>query len=253
MNRRNTASILLLIALLLVAMLVSSACGGKEKEAAPPQEVILEPGLITSGEPDNPTQPDTSEPDPENDPTEEPVEEDFTDLGRASTINDLMANKKKIHSYYFEQTQDNLFIRTWYADGWMKIVIAFADGEESTEYFDCENLILVSHTPAAGDYGVMMDFEQGDSDDMPQNHLSNDYHQYRVLETDNIEGQICRVLEGSRGEKLWVSTMHGFPLQVEFTDPTNDEHYTVLYENLTFNQVQAEDVAIPDDLEIIQF
>lgn len=251
MNRRNCVAILL-IALLIAAIPLSSACGGKDKNAPPPQEVILEPGL-TSGEPDAAAQADTPEPTEEepSDPADL-SEGDFIDLGRASTLNDLMANKERIRSYYFEQTQDDIFIRTWYADGWMKIILSFADGEEETEYIDCENRILVSYMPAVGDYGILETFAEGDPN-LPVNHLNNDYHEFRVVDTDNIEGQVCRVLEGRQGEKLWVSTKYGFPLQVEFIDPTNGKQYIVPYENLTLNQVLYEDVIIPEDLDIYQY
>ena len=193
----------------------------------------------------------------EPDPIDPDVDEnDFIDLGRATTLDDLMANRAKIHSYYFEQTitasYGDLFVRTWYADGMMKKVSTFEDGEENIEYVDCENMFLVLRAPATADFGIFMSFEPGDPD-MPDNHLSNDYHQYRLVDTDTINGQICRVLENRQGEKLWVSTKHGFPLQVEFNDPTNEEHFILTYQNIMFNQTDYEDVAIPDDLLIVQY
>ena len=246
MNRRKFAY-RLLIFMLLAAIVVFSACSGKEKEAPTPQQVILEPGLTSNGQ-EMPASQDTQE-----NESEQPSEEEFVDLGRATKIEDLMANKENINSYYFEQTVNGsygeVFVRTWYVDGRMKIVSVFEDGEENTEYIDYQDLSLVSYSPAAGDYGMMMTFEPDDPD-IPNNPLAYDYHQYRVLDTESISGQTCRVLEGRQSEKLWISTKHGFPLKVEFDDPTNDEHFIITYESITFNQVSYDDVAIPDNLTI---
>jgi hypothetical protein len=233
---RYNATAIWIIMLLLMVMLTSSACGGKEEEAqAPSQQVILEPGLSDKA-PGKPAQPETNEPDVGSSMS---AEEGFIDNERASTLNDLMSNKAKIKSYYFEYiinaSYGEIFVRTWYANGLMKIVSAFTEGETITEYFDCGDLSLVYHN-SNEDYGWIETFEPGDPN-APKNLLDNDYHQYRVVDTDNINGQTCRVLESRQGEKLWISTKHGFPLQVEYTDPTNDEHFIVAYEGLTFNQV----------------
>jgi outer membrane lipoprotein-sorting protein len=235
--------------LLLTSMLIFSACSSnKEKEAQQPQEVILEPGLIKK-EPDTPAQPETSE-------QESPTTADdvFIDKDRASTLDDLMANKEKIQSYYydFSITDDygEMLIRVWYKDGLMKIVREFPDGDTEIEYFNCKNLTLVSHTPAFDDYGIMTTFEPGDPN-MPKDHLSNDYHQFRLLDTESIDGQTCRVME-NKDEKLWISTKYGFPLQREYSDPTTNEHVTAIFENITFNQVKYEEVVIPSDLLIYE-
>jgi hypothetical protein len=168
-----------------------------------------------------------------------------------------MNNKEKITSYYFEQniqaSYGSMLVKTWYADGWLKIVSIFPGEEEHTEYFDCNNLILIDIQPSPeGDVGWVMTMEPGDQD-IPRNHAANDYHQYKVVDTDSIDGQTCRVLESRQGEKLWVSTKHGFPMQVEYNDPTNDEHFVIFYENLTFNQTSYEEVAYPEDLTIIEY
>ncbi|MCL1976101.1 MAG: hypothetical protein FWG61_08085 [Firmicutes bacterium] len=256
MKKVHVALILLFI-LLIAVMTIITSCNGHKKDALT-QEIILEPG-ITEQDSHTPAVAETIDTEPSLEAEAEPKtqpEEDFIDQGRASTINDLMANKAKITSYYFEQTiyasYGEVFVQTWYANGWMKIVSSFTDGEENIEYFDCENLILVSHAPSAGNYGMMETFEEGNPD-IPKNHLDNDYHNYKVVGTESIDGQICRILESRLGEKLWVSTKHGFPLQVEFNDPTNDEHFLIAYEGITFNQVRNEDVAMPQDLEIIMY
>ena len=251
MNRCNFAFVLLMM-LLLVALPLFCACGGKEEETPSQEQVILEPGL-SAAEPESPALPDEPDPDPEP-KTPDAVEEEFIDMGRASTIDDLMANKEKIYSYYFEQTIDSvfgeMFVKTWYTYGLMKIIRSFPDEDEAIEYFDFPNRTLVSYTPATDDYGIMMTFEDNDPE-IPKEHLSNDYHQYRLVDTDTINGQICRVLQSRQGDKLWVSTKHGFPLQMEYLDPESNERLTVVFENLSFNQVRYEDVATPDDLEII--
>ena len=246
-NYISVLSIILLITLLLATATVFSACAKKGRE----EPVILEPGLPTD-EPNVQDEPDSNDP---LEGEEETPEEDFIDMDRASTLDDLMANKEKIHSYYFEQnisaSYGDMLVKTWYADGWMKIASIFGDGEENIEYFDCGNLILVS-CASVDDYGMMMTFEPGDPD-IPKNHLTNDYHQFRVEGTDSIGGQTCRILLSREGEKLWVSTKYGFPLQVEFTDPTNDEHFIISYDNLTINTTDYEEVAIPDDLVIYRY
>jgi hypothetical protein len=257
MNRRCLISIFLFL-LLLAVMPLFSACANKEKEAQPNQ-VILEPGFSTPGD-DTTNQPVTPAPEPQPAASGEDEgdedEEAFIDLGRASTLDDLMANKEKIHSYYFEQTVNasygEMSVQTWYADGWMKIVNIFSDGEENIDYINCEHMFSISLAPATRDYGILMYFEPDDPD-MPENYLSNDYHQYRVVDTESINGQNCRVLESRQGKKLWVSTKYGFPLQVEFTDPTNEEHFIITYENIIFNQTRYEDVAVPADTELIQY
>ena len=249
MKRRNTASLLLIM--LLAAIPVFSACGGTEKEPPEPQQVILEPGATQSG-------PATSAP-PETPGPEEPPEEEegFVDMGLASTLKDLMANKEKIHSYYFEYaTSDEygeMFVRTWYKDGLMKIVRSFPDGDEIFEYFIYEELALVSYAPAYDSSGTKIYFKPDDPY-IPRNHLSNDYGQYSALSTESIGGQTCRVIEKRgerRGEKLWVSTLYGFPLQAELIDPGSGERRTEIYENLTLNQVEYTDVLIPGDLDIV--
>ena len=246
MERVNHIATVLLIMLLLAAIALCCSCG-KEKEEQP-QQVILEPGLTEK-------EPVTPEPQAEPEPVAEEGD-DFADKGRASTIDDLMANKEKIQSYYFEQTITtafgDIFVKTWYTNGQMKIISTYEDGEENREYFDCEKLILVFHAPAVDDFGRMITFEPGDTE-MPKNYLASDYHDFRVVDSDSIEGQTCRVLDTRHGEKLWVSTKHGFPLQREFTDTDSGGQYTVAFENIVFNQVKYEDVAIPEDLIIYQF
>lgn len=246
--KKRCIIILLVIVLLLVTASLS-ACGKSGKPSAEPQPVIIEPGLANEAPPEEAPAPETPA------TPELPPEEEFTDLGRASTLDDLMANKAKIESYYFEQTigyeAGDIHIHTWYKNGIMKIVSSYPGAPESVDYFDCYAYELITYTPSAGKNAVLITYEEGDAE-VPNNPLNYNYHDYRVLETASIEGQVCRVLENSNGDKLWVGTKYGFPMQVEFVDSLTDEHFVVPYENITINQVTDEDVAIPTDLVIYE-
>jgi len=237
---------ILLTALLFMTVTVLGACGGKPE--IPPAATIIEEGLDIKTPPEAVDDPEPNPPDPE------PVE-DFVDLGRASTLDDLMSNKEKIISYYFEQTINyiagNISIKTWYIDGMMKIVSSYPGAPESVDYYDCYDYVLVSHTPSMGKNAIMITYKAGDPE-IPNNPLDYDYNTFHVVETDSIDGQICRVMENRTGEKLWVGTKYGFPMQVEFTDPLIDEHFIVLYENIDINNVTLKDVTMPDDLEIYE-
>jgi len=238
---------ILLTALLLMSVLVLGACNGKPE---PPLDstTIIEPGLP------NIETPDAIVDDPEPITDDPEGTEDFVDLGRASTLDNLMNNKAKITSYYFEHTINyvtgEITIKTWYYDSMMKIVSAFSDAPESVEYYDCYEHELISHMPAFGKSAIMRTLKEGDPD-IPNNPLAYDYHSFRVVETDSIDGQICRVMERA-GETLWVGTKYGFPMQVEFRDSLTDEHLIVPYENITINQTTLEDVTMPDDLDIYE-
>lgn len=253
MNRYNLVAMWWIMLLFAVVVMILPACG-KSEQSSSSQEVILEPGIKQDGSGEPVSTPIETE--AEDEPVI-PAEEEggFVDQGRASTIENLMSNKSKIMSYYFEQTINasygDIFIKTWYADGWMKIVSIAPYGEENTEYVDYENSLLIEILSSPSGYiGKMSSFKPGDPD-IPNNYVDTDYHQFRIVDNDNIDGQTCRVLESRQGEKRWVSTKYGFPVQVEFNDPTNDEHFIISFDNLTFNEVSYEDIAIPDDIDII--
>lgn len=246
--KRRCANMLLLVSLLITAAALS-ACNNGDKPSGEPQPVIIEPGVKTEPSPEE-------EPAPEQSPLPEQPAEDFVDLGRASTLDDLMDNKAKIESYYFEQTisygDGDIHVKTWYKGGVMKIVSSYPGAPESIDYYDCYTRELVTYTPSSsGKNAMLITYDEGDPE-LPDNPLDYNYHDYRVLETDSIDGQVCRVLESRDGVKLWVNTKYGFPMQVEFTDAQSEEHFVVPYENIVINQVTDEDVSMPADLVIYE-
>ena len=94
----------------------------------------------------------------------------------------------------------------------------------------------------------MMEFSPSDPD-LPDQPKADDYLSYTVVATEEIDGQVCKVLQTDTGDKLWVSTLYGMPLQVEFTDSLGDR-YTVAYENLRINDISDKEIALPEGVTV---
>ena len=86
-------------------------------------------------------------------------------------------------------------------------------------------------------------------EEAPGNPLLDDYLACKMLGTEVVNRQTCCILETPDGNKLWVSTRYGFPLQVEFVDQLGSR-FTVEYRNLEINTVTEDQVTIPDDLQV---
>jgi len=70
------------------------------------------------------------------------------------------------------------------------------------------------------------------------------------LVTSQLVNQSCLALKNSAGDKFWISTKYGIPLQVEFTDSMTGERLKVKYENYKINSLDLSEVEIPDELQI---
>lgn len=230
---------------LLAFMLIFSGCNGNDSLTDPSQDdsVILEPGFSYG--------------DIKNDPDEEGTDPDeqimkFIDKGDATTIADLEAAQAKIQSYYFEQTipytNASVFVRVWYYNNKMK-VISSVDGYVLTEfYYNYDDMTMISYSPADSDKAVMMDFDINGAD-APGNPLSDDFSTSILVGSEELARQLCFIVETATGDKKWISTKYGFPLQVEFVDHLGDQ-YTVGYRNVKINTVTEEAVEFPADIPI---
>ena len=107
---------------------------------------------------------------------------------------------------------------------------------------------MIYYTPSEGNQAIKMDFNPN-GDDAPDNPKDEDYASCTMLGTETIDGQLCYILQTSVGDKLWVGTKYGFPLQVEFVDHLGDT-YTVAYRNVAINTISAAEVAVPDNISI---
>ena len=229
----------LCLTLLLAAAVFMAGCGSADGSKDENEPIVLEPGIENN---DSGTVDDGQE---------NEVEE-FVDKGEATTVDDLVAAHDKITSYYFEQTipyaDGSVFLQVWYWNNLMKVVASAAGGEINESYYDYNEMTMIYYTPSEGNEAIKMDFDpQGE--DAPDNPKDEDYRTCTQLGTEQIDGQLCYIMETSVGDKLWVSTKYGFPLQVQFVDHLGDT-YTVEYCNVAINTVTAEDVAVPDDLNI---
>jgi hypothetical protein len=235
-------AVISIIVLLAIAMLALGACAPTAED--PGDETIIEPGVN-----DEQTGDEASEPDDQNSTDTSAT---FIDKGQQSTIDDLTASQAKIKSYYFEQTipyaDAAVFLQVWYFDNKMKVITS-VDGQGLTEfYYDYDEMTVISYSPGDSDTGIMMDFD-AEGEDAPDNPVTDDYSSCTLLGNETINRQLCYILQTLSGDKLWVSTKYGFPLQVEFVDHLGSL-YTVEYRNLEINTLSEEDVAVPADLPI---
>ena len=221
---------------LLILMLILCGCS-TETTVDEDDIVILEPG--------NPEDAQDNEQGSES-------EIKFIDKGEFTTIEDLTAAQAKISSYYYEQripyTDASVFIRVWYADNSMK-VISSVDGYVLTEfYYDFDEMTMISYSPADSDTGIKVGFSL-DSEEAPDNPLALDYPTLNHTGTEDVNRQLCYIFENTNGEKYWISTEYGFPLQKEFSDHLG-ERYTISYKNIKINTVSADQVAVPEEMQI---
>ena len=221
-------------------MLALSACGPSED---PGDQMIIEPGL---------------EDDPSGEDIDSTVEDEpdatvtFADKGEQTTVDDLTAAQAKIKSYYFEQTipyaDASVFLQVWYCDNKMKVITSVGGQGLSEFYYDYDEMSVISYSPGDSDTAIKMDFDP-QSLDAPDNPVADDYGNCVLLGNEKINRQLCYILQTPSGDKLWVGTKYGFPLQVEFVDHLGDL-YTVQYRNLEINTLSAKDVAVPANLPI---
>jgi len=239
------------VAVLLALLLPLAACGGTEEPAVGEEPTVIEPGL---NEEDQQT-PDSGEPEPEPEP-QQPLPEDlFPDKGQAATLEDLAVAQSKIESYYFEQTvqypSGHMFMQVWYKDGQMKVITSVDGVSQSEFYYDYVNMTVTTYYPGVSQAAMMADFDAG-SPDAPQNPKTADYSSCTVLGTETVNRQTCLILQTTEGNKIWVGTKYGFPLQAEFTDSLGDQ-YTVQYKNVAINTITDGEVLPPADLVINNF
>ncbi len=241
-----------IVVLLLASLAFLASCSdGNSGDADGEGPIVLEPG-ISSGDPD----PDSQSPEDDDaaadDPADNPAGDGFIDKGEATTVADLIAAHDKITSYYFEQTipyaDGSVSLKVWYADNKMKVVANAAGGEINESYYDYNERTMIYYTPADGNDAIKMDFNP-DGEDAPDNPKDEDYAACIMLGKEELNGQLCYILQTGIGDKLWVSTKYGFPLQVEFVDHLGDT-YTVEYRNLEINTVSADEVAVPDHVSV---
>ncbi len=233
-----------LLVLIGALLLLSAGCAQQDEgDLDDPQVIIIEPGI----DEENPSL--DNEDDQE---TEENEEEGFIDYGSAATLEDLTTAQSKVQSYYFQQTipylDGSVVIQVWFKDNQMKW-ISTMDGMVGTEmYYDFNENKVISYTPSEGNTAIMMEFSPSDPD-LPDQPKADDYLSYTVVATEEIDGQVCKVLQTDTGDKLWVSTLYGMPLQVEFTDSLGDR-YTVAYENLRINDISDKEIALPEGVTV---
>ena len=233
------------VLMLAVALVVCCACGKSDDSGETDSDMtIIEPGTDDGDLVDNQTDPVEDEQTPDEDA------DAFVDYGRTATLEDLTLAQSQVQSYYFKQTipyvDGSVTMEVWFKDNKMK-VISSMDGFGITEmYYNYSDYSVLSYTPAEGKNAVMMTFDPSDPD-LPNQPKADDYQSYSVLATEDLNGQVCRVLQTDAGDKLWISTLYGMPLQVEFTDSLG-ERYTVSYENLRINDITDDEVSPPADL-----
>jgi hypothetical protein len=238
----NKADILKLLPLILVMIAVTLGfCACSADNSSDP--VVIEPG-VTGDTPTDGSTADTSGTDTQT--------ADFIDKGENSTVDDLIANQQKITSYYFEQTipytDATVFLQVWYYDNKMKVISSESGYILTENYYDYDKLTMVSYSPADSDKAMQMTFDPA-GEDAPGNPVREDYSTYILLGSEEVDRQFCLILQTTAGDKLWISSKYGFPLQVEFVDQMGNK-YTVAYRNLEINTVTASDVEVPADLPI---
>ncbi len=238
MHSRFRPFLFLLIGALL---LFCAGCAKEDDGVGEVQPVIIEPGIGGDGG-------QVQEEEEEQTAEEEAETGGFVDYGAAATLEDLTAAQSKVESYYFRQTipyvDGNVEIQVWFKDNQMKCVSTMAGMTGSEMYYDFNENTVISYTPSEGNSAVMMEFSPSDPD-LPDQPKAEDYLSCTVTDTEEINGQVCKVLQTGTGDQLWVSTLYGMPLQVAFTDSLGDR-YTVAYEDLRINDISDEEIALPD-------
>lgn len=216
-----------LLPLLLAAALFCAGCGDNQPE----DNNVIEPGTADA---------------------EIQADPGINDKGEATTLEDIAAAQSRISSYYFEQSLPsgdvNIFARVWYCDNKMKVVTSINGELQSESYYDYNSRTQIDYSPADSDTAIAMDFDPNAAD-APDNPLDDDYLTCTLLGNEVIDRQNCVIVQTANGDKLWVSTADGFPMQVNFTDHFGAES-TVAYRNIELNTVTASDVEVPADLEI---
>lgn len=232
----------IIIPLIMATMVCLASCSndGNSGKTDGEEPIVIEPGVVENKDPE------------ETDPAADTPSEEFVDKGEDTTIDDLIAAHGKITSYYFEQTipyaYGSVSLKVWYADNKMKVVADAAGSEINESYYDYDEKTMIYYTPSEGNQAIKMDFNPN-GDDAPDNPKDEDYASCTMLGTETIDGQLCYILQTSVGDKLWVGTKYGFPLQVEFVDHLGDT-YTVAYRNVAINTISAAEVAVPDNISI---
>lgn len=235
---------ILIVVILLAMALVLAACGDTgQPEDNGDDAVVIEPGVNGDG--------DDTDPNGEDEPEDPDAPVSFVDKGEDTTIDDLVANRAKISSYYFEQTipypDGEIFICTWYCDGQMKVIGSIDGYMVSEDYYDYTTMQHVSRHPS--DNSAQQYSFDPSGDNAPVNPKYDLYETYTYIGTETIDRQLCVVLETPIGDKLWVGTKYGFPLQVEYADSLG-ERYTVQYRNIMINTITADQTAVPADVTI---
>ena len=230
-----------LVSFILATMVCLAACSSDGGQTDEDEPIVIEPGVVN----------EDNTPDEET-PVVDTPEEEFVDKGEETTIDDLVAAQEKITSYYFEQTipyaYGSVSLNVWYADNKMKVVANSASGEINESYYDYDEMTMIYYNPAEGNQAIKMDFNPN-SEDAPDNPKDENYAACTLLGKEELEGQLCYILQTAIGDKLWVSTKYGFPMQVEFVDHLGDT-YTVAYHNIEINTISAAEVAIPDNVAV---
>ena len=231
----------LMILLAVSSLVLIAGCDDDSQPAQGDEPVIIEPGLSQDEQNED-----------GNTHGQQEGEFAFTDKGEKTTVEDLALAQSNIKSYYFEQTihysESSVFLRVWYCDNKMKVITS-ADGSlQSVFYYDYDQLTQITYSPADNDIAIGMVFDPA-SVDAPDNPLDDDYLQCTLLGSEIIDRQLCYIMQTAEGDKLWVSTLYGFPLQVEFVDHLGD-NYTVAYRNIEINTITADQVEFPDDLQV---
>lgn len=238
---------IVLVLMLAVALVVCCACSKSDDASETDSDMtIIEPGTNDVDTDEDETATTEDEQIPEED------ENAFVDYGRTATLEDLSIAQSKVQSYYFKQTipyvDGSVSMEVWFKDNKMKVITSMAGAGVTEMYYDYGDDTMISYTPSEGKNAVMMTFDPDDPD-LPNQPKEDDYQSYSVLATEELNGQVCRVLQTDEGDKLWISTLYGMPLQVEFTDSLG-ERYTVSYEDMRINDITDEEVTPPSDLVI---
>ncbi len=240
--------LILVSLIMLMALLMMAACGDDSAPVnAGDDPIVIEPGI--NGDDDDPTADDGL--DTEDNPGDTDTPYAFTDKGEQTTVDDLVKAQSHILSYYFEQTipypDGSVFMRVWYYQGQMKVITSIDGYIILEDYYDYNEQTHISYSPG-DDSATQYSFDPY-SDVAPVNPKQDDYSNCTYLQNETIGRQLCFVLQTNIGDKLWVSTKYGFPLQVEFADSFGAV-YTVEYRNVEINTIAADDVAVPAGLTI---
>ncbi len=159
-----------------------------------------------------------------------------------------MANKALISSCYFKHTiNETLQVQTIYKGEKAQITTQFGQNQPTIDFYDWAAFVRITYSPGSA-MGMMSKFDPN-SVEIPRNFLLTDYHQYTSIGTEIINGQTCLIIEND-SEKLWISTLHGLPLQAEVFDYLSNEIFLVQYVDLTVNNITDQQIALPEDLTV---